>query len=92
MGVENEDGTVIGGNGAVIDRNGRVDCDPNVQIATRVGPNDGGAPGSVEEALRMAVVLAVRAGEYERAGEVLEMLRRGRKAATVAQLDVVRSR
>jgi hypothetical protein len=40
----------------------------------------------------MAVVLAVRAGEYERAGEVLEMLRRGRKAATVAQLDVVRSR
>jgi hypothetical protein len=51
----------------VIDRNERVDCDLNVQIATPLGPNVGGAPGTVEEALRM-VVLAVGAGEYELAG------------------------
>jgi hypothetical protein len=63
-----------------------------VQIATPVGPNVGGAPGTVEEALRMAVVLAVGAGEYERAGEVLELLRLERRAATVARLDVIRSR
>jgi hypothetical protein len=49
-GVENGDGTVIGRNGAVIDRSERALCDLNVQIATRVGANDGGAPGSVEEA------------------------------------------
>jgi hypothetical protein len=91
-GFENGRGTVIGTESTVIDRNERVDCDLNVQIATPVGPNVGGAPGTVEEALRMAVVLAVAAGEYERAGEVLEMLRRERKAATVARLDVIRSR
>jgi hypothetical protein len=33
-------------------------------------------PSTVEEALRAAVVLAVEAGEYERAGEVLSLLRR----------------
>ncbi len=83
---------MIGRESTVIDRNERVDCDLNVQIATRLGPNVGGAPGTVEEALRLAVVLAVGEGEYERAGEVLLLLRRERKAATVARLDVIRSR
>jgi hypothetical protein len=91
-GFENGRGAVIGTESTVIDRNERVDCDLNVQIATPVGPNVGGAPGTVEEALRLAVVLAVEAGEYERAGEVLEMLRRGRNVASVSRLDVIRSR
>jgi hypothetical protein len=52
----------------------------------------GGGPERVEEALQVAVVLAVRAGEYERAGEILEMPRRGWKAVTAVQIDVIRSR
>ena len=91
-GFENGRVTVIGTESTVIDRNERALCDLNVQIATPLGPNAGGAPGTVEEALRMAVVLAVGAGEYERAGEVLEMLRRERKVASVSTLDLVRGR
>jgi hypothetical protein len=90
MGVENEDGTVIGGNGAVIDRNGRVDCDLNVQIATRVGPNDR-TPASAEEALRLAAKLAIDDGDLDRAVGVVDLLRRGRRPATVTEISVARS-
>jgi hypothetical protein len=57
-------------------RNREVRSDVNARRATGVGPN-GNAPSDVEEALRAAVVLAVRAGEYARAAEVLELLRVG---------------
>jgi hypothetical protein len=36
----------------------------------------GKPPSTVEEALRVAVILAVEAGEYERAGEVPALLQR----------------
>jgi hypothetical protein len=91
-GFENGRGTVIGKESTVIDRNERVDCDLNVQIATPLGPNAGGAPGTVEEALRLALVLAVGVGEYERAGEVLDLLRRERNGASVSTLHGVRAR
>jgi hypothetical protein len=57
-----------------MDANELTQSDPSARIAASVGPIRK-APSTVEEALRVAVVLAVEAGEYERAGEVLALLK-----------------
>jgi hypothetical protein len=57
---------------------------------TRVECTD--APATSDEALRLAIKLAVDAGEYERAAALLEVAKGTRKPGTVTPLDAVRGR
>jgi hypothetical protein len=49
-------------------------------------------PTTSDEALRLAIKLAVNAGEYERAAALLEVAKRTRKLGNVTPIDSARER
>lgn len=61
------------------------------QVAPGVGARDV-APATSDDALRLAIKLAVDAGEYERASALIDVAKRTTKLAKVTPIDLARRR